>query len=105
EHVVEEGQPRRHLDLLAVAVDDEGDLDIGLGGGPLLGGRAGGGAHARTSWRAVRKASSSAGVPMVTRRQPARRGHEAQLRTSTERSSRPCNTSSPRATSPAEPSA
>jgi hypothetical protein len=35
------------------------------------------------------------GVPMVTRRQPSRRGHEEQLRTSTERSTSPRHTSSP----------
>ena len=35
-----------------------------------------------------RKASSSSGVPTVTRRQPSRRGQRAKLRTSTPRSSR-----------------
>ena len=45
--------------------------------------------------RASRNASSSSGVPMVTRRQPSRRGHDAKLRTSTARSSSACHVSSP----------
>src|SRR3546814_2053925 len=49
--------------------------------------RSVGSAHVRASWRAARKASSSRGVPIVTRRQSARRGHDEQSRTSTDRRS------------------
>ena len=49
----------------------------------------------RASSRAARNASSSAGVPIVTRRQPSRRGHDEQSRTSTDRSSSACHTSAP----------
>ena len=55
--------------------------------------------RSRTSSRAARKASSSSGVPTVTRRQPARRGHDEQSRTSTDRSTRPFQTSRPSASS------
>ena len=46
----------------------------------------------RTSSRAARKRVVLVGVPMVTRRQPSRRGHDEQSRTSTDRSSSACHT-------------
>ena len=65
----------------------------------LLGGRAcvarRRAAHRRTSARAARKASSSARGADGDPQAAVERGHDEQLRTSTERSSSACHTSSP----------
>ena len=55
----------------------------------------GSGNHETTVARAVRKRSFSAGVPIVTRRQSSSRGHREQSRTSTPRSTSPCQTAWP----------
>ena len=91
EHVVEErdaGRRRR----VAVPVEHEVDVDVGLLGGPVPRGRSGviGLIDAPLSRSArpatVRKASFSAGVPTVTRRQSSTPGQLEKSRTSTPRS-------------------
>ena len=76
QHVVEERQSG--LDLhpaTPVEIDLDGDVGLARGagedGGPTLGAGSG---HDRTSVRASRKESFSAGVPTVTRRQPCEAG-------------------------------
>src|SRR5581483_1455815 len=91
EHVVEEREPGRDSRLTR-AVDLQLDPDRRLFGGVVGSSSA---AHASTSRRAERKASFSAAVPTVTRRQPSSRGQVAQLRTSTERSTSSSHTLSP----------
>src|SRR3954468_9199890 len=92
EHVVEEREASAHLGC-ARPVEVEVDQDGGLLRLPLLG------ADPLTHWtissRAASSASSSAEVPIVTRRQPSRRGHDAKFLTSTERSSSRCHKRSP----------